>query len=324
MSRVRQRLAVLVMAGLALTLAGGTTAATSARAATPSIPAPSTTPPRVTTTAGTGPNTTSTMAITLTSLSPTVVGPTSTLTIRGTVTNTGRASIQNGTVRLLVHHSPLVSRNLVAEWGAGAIEDVGGQIEGANADLSVQLAPGASVPFTLRAEPGTLGLTMAYASIGITLEALGDDGTALGTHRLGLLRTYLTWQAKPDYVPLKVTWLMPVTGGPSSVTGSAPSASVLAAAVAPQTRLGNVLAGIQAAPTGSAVSVAIDPAFAADLETRATVTSSPGSSAGSSAARARRAARRAARRLVRRRPPAPRRTGPPRRPPARPTALRRT
>ena len=37
---------------------------------------------------------------------------------------------------------------------------------------------------------------MDYASIGITLEALGDDGTDLGTHRLGLLRTYLTWQAE--------------------------------------------------------------------------------------------------------------------------------
>ena len=82
----------------------------------------------------------------------------------------------------------------MAEWGAGDIDDVGGQIQDANADLSVELAPGASVPFTIKAEPGTLGLTMDYASIGITLEALGDDGTDLGTHRLGLLRTYITWQ----------------------------------------------------------------------------------------------------------------------------------
>ena len=174
-------------------------------------------------------------------------------------------------MRLLVHHSPLVSRALVADWGAGDISDVGGQIPDANADLTVDLPPGDSVAFTIRALPGTLGLTMDYASIGITLEALGDDGTDLGTHRLGLLRTFLTWQIAADYLPLKITWLMPLTGGPTSATGGPPSSAELAAAVAPQTRLSNVLAAIQAAPARAALSVAIDPSLVADLESRATV-----------------------------------------------------
>jgi Family of unknown function (DUF6049) len=253
------------MAGLALTLAGGTVA----RAAAPTVPPPSTAPGRSSSTSGTA-TPLSTLAIALTSMTPTVVTPTSVLTIKGTITNTGPVAVLNGTVRLLVHHSPLLSRALVADWGAGDISDVGGQIQDANADLTVDLPPGVSVAFTIKAQPGTLGLVMDYASIGITLEALGDDGTDLGTHRLGLLRTFLTWQARADYLPLKITWLMPLTGGPTSSTGGPPNAAVLAAAVAPETRLANVLAAIQAAPARAALSVAIDPSLVADLESRAT------------------------------------------------------
>jgi hypothetical protein len=215
-------------------------------------------------------------------MTPSVVTPTSVLTIKGTVTNTGRVPVVNGTVRLLVHHSPLLTRALVANWGAGDISDVGGQIFDANADLPVILAPGASAGFTIKAQPGTLGLTMAYASIGVTLEALGDDGTDLGTHRLGLLRTYLTWQTKAAYLPLRITWLMPLTGGPSSATGGPPNAATLAAAVAPQTRLADVLTAIQAAPARTALSVAIDPSLVADLQSRSTATAGGSSEPGSS------------------------------------------
>lgn len=270
MSRGRRRLVVVAMAGLALVLVGGATA----RADTPSVPAPSTAPRPATSTSsgtsGSSVNPLSTLAIALSSMTPTVVGPTSVLTIKGTVTNTGKVPVANGTVRLLVHHSPLVTRALVADWGVGDISDVGGQIFDASADLPVMLAPGASVPFTIKAQPGTLGLSMAYASIGVTLEALGDDGTDIGTHRLGLLRTYLTWQSKAAYLPLRITWLMPLTGGPTSATGGPPSAAALAAAVAPSTRLADVLTAIQAAPARTALSVAVDPSLVSDLESRST------------------------------------------------------
>ena len=62
-------------------------------------------------------------AISLTSLTPGVVDPTSTLVIKGTVTNTGLTPIENGAIRLLVHHSPLATRGLVAQWSNGGIDD---------------------------------------------------------------------------------------------------------------------------------------------------------------------------------------------------------
>ncbi len=300
MSRGRHRLAVLVTAGLALTLAGallpgGALAGRTAAEAAPSVPPPSTGPtPSPGGTAS--PGTTTTLAIVLSSLTPSVVTPTSTLTIKGTVTNTGRTTVQNGIVRLDVHHSPLVSRALVADWGAGGIDDVGGRILNANADLAVGLAPGASTPFTISATADLLGLRMDFASIGITLEAIGDDGTALGTRRLGLLRTYLTWQQNPSYLPLKLTWLLPLTGGPASAAGGPPTTSALAAALAPGARLANELAAVQAGPHGTGLSVAVDPALVADLTSRShpagggarasttpTSTPSPTTSAGTTA-----------------------------------------
>jgi hypothetical protein len=143
---------------------------------------------------------------------------------------------------------------------------VGGRILDAQADLPVDLSPGSSSTFTIKAPAGLLGLSMPYASIGVTLEALGDDGTFLGTHRLGLLRTYLTWQTQAGYQPLRLSWLLPLTGGPTSATGGRPDASDLAAAVGTGSRLADVLSAIDHAPAGASVSVAIDPALAADLQ----------------------------------------------------------
>ncbi len=254
-------------------------AANDVRQAAPNVPAPSTAPAPTNSTAATGPGglSQSTLAIALTSMTPAVVTPTSVLTIRGTVTNTSKTVVQNGTVRLLVHHSPLSSRNLVAQWGAGNIDDLGGRILEANADLSVDLAPGAGAAFTITAPAPRLGLRMDYAAIGITLEALGDDGSAIGTHRLGLLRSYLTWQQRLAYDPLQISWLFPLTGGPASPTGGPAGTADLATAVGSGSRLQRVLSAVAAAPKGPGVAVAIDPSLVSDLQARSGSPSGPGS-----------------------------------------------
>lgn len=232
-----------------------------------------------------GPAPVYTLQIALTSMTPSVVTPTSTLTIKGTITNTGTTLVQNAEIRLLVHHSPLITRALVQEWGAGQILDVGGRILDAQADLPVDLPAGGTVPFTITAPADRLGLSMAYASIGTTLEALGDDGSIYGTHRLGLLRTYLTWQAKAAYTPLKLSWLFPLSGGPTSTTGGRPSSQQLATALAPGGALQNLLTAVRAAPAGAPVTLAIDPALLADLRAdQATTNAGPTSGAGSGVA----------------------------------------
>ena len=203
-----------------------------------------------------------------------MVGPGKTLVVKGTVTNTGPTAIQNGVIRLLVHHAPLGTRDAVAAWSNGGIDDVGGRILDATADLSIILQPGDSSRFTIKAPSTRLGLFMPFASIGITLEVLGDDGAADGTHRVGLLRSYLTWQQTAAYTPLKITWLIPVTGGPTSPTGGPPDAAALASAVVDGSRFRDLVAALNAAPGGAAVSVAVDPSFVADLRTRSTSTGS--------------------------------------------------
>jgi hypothetical protein len=211
-------------------------------------------------------------AIALTSQAPAVVAPDTTLVIKGTVTNTGPTALQNAVIRLLVHHAPLGTRDAVAAWSSGGIDDVGGRILGATADLSVTLQPGATSRFTIKAPASRLGLFMPFASIGITLEVLGDDGSAEGTHRVGLLRSYLTWQQAAAYTPLKISWLLPVTGGPSSPTGGPPDQATLASAIVDGSRFRDLVTAINAAPKGAAVSVAVDPAFVSDLRAGATPT----------------------------------------------------
>lgn len=306
MSRARRRLAALCAAGLALTCLGASVAyadPTDTPTGTSGGPTASPTatngPPRSSTSSRsssqsqrssssqTRDDTDMPASISVTTLNPPVVTPTSTLTIKGTVTNNGDNPIQNGVIRLLVHHAPLATRDQVGQWANGDISDVGGRILDASMDLSVTLRPGASIRFTLKAPANRLGLFMDFASIGITLETLGDDGTGLGTHRVGLLRSFITWQQNPAYSPLKLTWLMPLSGGPTSPIGGPPDAATLAAALAPGGRFQDLLAAISAAPRGAALSVAVDPSFVNDLRLRAaqpsrTTGSSPSASNTSS------------------------------------------
>jgi hypothetical protein len=273
-SRARTRLVALGAAGLALLPVTALTPANTLTAyAAPSPSSVSLSPSPGQTSGQTGSQGGRTeqgpAAIAISSLTPAVVTPTSTLVITGTVTNTGPTAIQNGVIRLLVHHAPLATRDQVGQWASGGISDVGGRILDASMDLSVTVRPGATIAFTLRAPASRLGLFMEFASIGITLEALGDDNTGLGTHRVGLLRTFLTWQQNPSYSPLKLTWLMPLTGGPTSALGGPPDAVSLAAGVSDGSRLRNLLSAIAAAPVGAALTVAVDPSLIADLRLRA-------------------------------------------------------
>jgi hypothetical protein len=302
-SRARRRLVAFLTASLALTLAGGASAyadnptptatGTSTSTATGSqsttAPRPSNSSTRQSGGSGSGQGSTQpgppkvpdedlVAGISLTSLAPAVMTPADTLVIKGTVTNTGETPIQNGVIRLLVHHSPLSTRTLVAQWSNGAIDDVGGRILDASTDLTITLRPGASTRFTIKAPADRLGLFMDFASIGITLETLGDDGSDIGTHRVGLLRTYISWQRSAAYTPLRLSWLLPVTGGPNSATGGPPDSATLAAAIADHSRLKDVLTAVSVAPKGAGVSVAVDPALVSDLRVR----SKPGAgSAGS-------------------------------------------
>ena len=286
MSRARSRLVALLTASLALTLAAGASAAaenptptgtsTGTATASPSTTSgrPSNSSTRQSGGSGQGSNQPTqpkvpdedlVAGISLTSLAPAVMTPTDTLVIKGTVTNTGETPIQNGVIRLLVHHSPLSTRTLVAQWSNGAIDDVGGRILDASSDLTITLRPGASTRFTIKAPADRLGLFMDFASIGVTLEALGDDGSDIGTHRVGLLRTYISWQRAASYTPLRLSWLLPVTGGPNSGTGGPPDSATLAAAIADHSRLKDVLTAVSAAPKNAGVSVAVDPALVSDL-----------------------------------------------------------
>ncbi|MFL6099295.1 MAG: DUF6049 family protein [Actinomycetales bacterium] len=298
MSRARRRLAALCAAGLALICLGSSVAyadpsgtATGTSGGPTASPTATNGPPKSSSSSRsssqsqrssisqTGDDPDMPASITVKTLSPAVVTPTSTLTIKGTVTNDGDSAIQNGVIRLLVHHAPLATRDQVGQWANGDISDVGGRILDASMDLSVTLRPGAGIAFTLKAPADRLGLFMDFASIGITLEVLGDDGTALGTHRVGLLRSFITWQQNPSYSPLKLTWLMPLSGGPTSAIGGPPDAATLAAALAPGGRFQDLLAAISAAPRGAGLSVAVDPAFVNDLRVRA---AQPSRTAGSS------------------------------------------
>jgi hypothetical protein len=197
--------------------------------------------------------------IVLSSITPTVAGPTDEVRVSGTIRNVGDQPVTYLTARLHVQRDRLGTRDELDSWNAGNLGT--GPVAGRTIDLyppeDPALVPGASVPFTLTLNQAELGLLGSpFGSYGLAVEARGQlDGPRT---QVGLLRTALVWS--PDgaqYVPQQVAVLVPFTGLPGGGQPDDLTLQQLASAVAPGSRLRHLL------DVGSAPGVgwAVDPAL---------------------------------------------------------------
>jgi hypothetical protein len=149
----------------------------------------------------------------------------------------------------------LVNRDEIPEVLAGAGQRLGEPIVGALDDVTDQLSPGQSRPFTLRADVDDLGLAGAGAYV-TGVEARGDSGA--GILRQDLDRTFLPWWPPDTTVqPLLLTTIWPLTGAPERDAEGVLLTEESAVQMSPSGRLSRLLDA--AATDPGAVSLVIDP-----------------------------------------------------------------
>ncbi len=168
-----------------------------AEAATPEVG----TTPRVVTASATD-----AVTITLRSVTPPVIGPTSTLTVTGHVQSVG-ATLANPTIRLVRPRGvALTTRSDVDAWATGATTTATTLL--ARAPLSATLTPGGSAPFTLTTSADGLRLTRGYGALPLSIEVVAPDGTVLQS-----VHTFVGWSS-PGSGPtprVSISWVAPIT-----------------------------------------------------------------------------------------------------------------
>ncbi|GAB3592558.1 DUF6049 family protein [Angustibacter peucedani] len=213
--------------------------------------------------------------ITLTAVAPSLVTRDATVQVKGSITNTGTAPLDEVVVRLRAVGGRLGTRLDVAAWLDGKDQREGVPVE-PSVTLPHPLAPGGRARFVLDVPAGALALGPEFGVYPLVVDA---RATPEGGERdqVALTRTTLQWQPESrQYEAQQITWLVPFTGLPGPVAGTGDAAQQLArtaAAVGPGSRLRDLLD----AASGPGVVWAVDPELLSTLQQAATApgTSSP-------------------------------------------------
>jgi hypothetical protein len=195
------------------------------------------------------------LAVRIVSFEPAIPTAGSRLTIRGTVSNTSRAPVDEVAVALRISSTPLPSRGEIPEVLAGSGTRVGMGVPDAARPIADQLAAGAVSDFALSVPVDDLGL--AAPGVYVTgVEALGSTGT--GVVRQDLDRTFLPWWPEGTAVqPLLLTTLWPLVGAPLRDATGILLNEEPAVEMSPTGRLATLVGAAAARP--GVVSMVVDP-----------------------------------------------------------------
>ncbi len=185
-------------------------------------------------------------ALSLTSVSPAALTPTTALAV-GTEVVAGEQAVPAGSrVELRLQRSQLSTRDDVAAWPQQDLEAPVGSLLAA-VDLPDGLAAGQRLPVALEVPADETGLSpevSTWGPRGISVVLRGQDAT-----RLAVVRSHVVWYpADPDEQdvdlvgePLGVTVVVPLSGPPPDPATGAPDADELAALTTTGGRLDAVL-----------------------------------------------------------------------------------
>lgn len=194
-------------------------------------------------------------AVTLTvrSVSPPVLGPTSTLTVAGTVQSTG--VVANPSVRVVRPRGiGAGTRAEVDAWASGAA--TAPTLLLARRPVGASLGADAVVPFSLTMPVDGLQLTRAFGAVPIAVEVLDEAGGVLTT-----VRTFVGWSAPAAGATPRMSlgWVAPLTLAADPALYGTDRAAALAAwgaELGPAGRLTRLVQGTATSP----VAWAVDPA----------------------------------------------------------------
>jgi Family of unknown function (DUF6049) len=220
------------------------------------------------------------VAITITGMTPRQAAPGSTITVSGTLKNASQQELTDVAVRLLSSSTPLTS---VAQLQASASEPnelADTLVPGASWLSKGQLAPGATVSWSIRLTAKAIGMTAfgVYPLAAEARPAAADVSVASSTTYLPYVPAKKGQYGSTIPARTKISWVWPLIDKPLlTLPGQTAcqhrQAQALAASLGGGGRLGQLLtAGMNGART--AITWAVDPALLANVEALAACGSS--------------------------------------------------
>lgn len=189
--------------------------------------------------------------IVLQSMTPTVVRPDADVTITGTVTAPLTGPLSSPDLRVVRGDVTVNQRKALDDWAAGRTDTSGPTV--ATTSLPT-VAASQTRGFTTTIPWRELRTQDAFAVLPISVEVV-QEGASEPT---GVVRTFLAWNSRKEFVPLKVATLVPVTLDPDVELFSRDDVTRQTAwqrAIGADSRAGRILQGTR----GTSVNVAVDP-----------------------------------------------------------------
>ncbi len=201
-------------------------------------------------------------SVVISSVSPQVARPGSTVTVSGTVTNTSHSALPAISVVLRSSASALTSRSDLASYARGTLD--ADTVVGDPATVSASLAPGATASWKLSLSVTAIGISQ-FGVYPLAVQA--DDGTGTA---VGIEHTFLPYwpgaSAAGMTRPLRVAWVWPLISAPQQGICSALTSNSLAASVASGGRLSTLLSA-GSAHARADLTWAVDPGLLASVST---------------------------------------------------------
>ena len=191
--------------------------------------------------------------IVLDTLTPSVVGPGKDVTITGTVTAPLTGPLSGPEVRVVRGDVTVTQRSTLDDWATGRTETSGRTVD--TTSLAT-VAAGQTRPFTATVPWERLRSDDAFAAVPISVEVV-QEGASEPT---GMTRTFIAWNGRKEYVPLKVATVLPVTLDPAVALASRDDATRLAAweqAIGPDSRVARILEGTRGTPVDLALDASV-------------------------------------------------------------------
>lgn len=257
-------LTALVLACVLLGSAAPATATVLPATTTPS-PSPSTPPTDSAPVPATEP--TSAPAVRLMTMSPEVVRPGDTMTVRAEVTNTTGETLTSPVATLTVSKYRFSTRDRLAAWAdQGLTAPFGTVLE--SVDVPADLEPGDSAVVDFSVEADSMGLLTSldfWGPRGIAVTLAGNGTSPATVDPVGTLRTFVLWFPVEDsaVTPVGASVLVPVVGPAVDPLDPGSADASLEAATSSDGRLTQVLASTEGVDD---VAWAVDPALVRETD----------------------------------------------------------
>lgn len=189
--------------------------------------------------------------VVLGSVTPGIVNRATPVTITGTVTARSGVALAGARIRVVTDPTRLSERSAVTSWASSSVPARGAVVV---EQTLPSIAAGQTATFSVIVPTGRIASARVFAALPISIEVVPSPGAMPS----GVTHTFLAWHARKEYVPIRVSTVIPLTFLPDIDLYSR-DAQVRTAAWAEHLGAGSRISNIVKGTAGHAVTLAVDP-----------------------------------------------------------------